>query len=1240
MTTQYPNGIDGDVQIPLTTDNVTPVKAEVINTLRGAIIAVQQELGLNPAREYATVRQRLDAMQAIINALQSSGGGGGGNANLTTTPPVNITKSTAQLGSIPEAALSDHKHDISTSSATSISSTNSEGSSTFLARADHTHAVVGLNINSQVQGSILYYNGSNWVQLSPGTEGYILTTHGTGNNPNWQVSPTGTTLTANAPVNITKSTALVGTANDAARSDHKHDISTAAPNSIGNANAEGTSTFLARADHIHALAGTVGGNLSGTLPNPSVVDLTITGASQGSVLYYNGTHWVQLSPGQDGYVLTTHSAGNNPAWTSLPNGIALAVVAPLDVDKNTASVGTSARAAHEDHKHSASTATAVNIGSTNSEGVATSLARSDHTHAVTDLKFTSQTQGDLIYFNGINWVILPPSTDGFVLTTHSTGLNPSWVSLPSGLSLATVTPQNVNKSTALIGNSLQAAKADHKHDIDTASAISIGTVNAEGIAATLARSDHTHQVSNFSITGQTQGDILYYNGTTWARLAAGTDGNILTTHSIGANPTWSPSPSGISLTNAAPIDVDTSVAVVGVATTAARSDHKHNIATAIAVSIGTVNAQGTSLSLSRSDHTHAVTGLNIASQAQGDLLYFNGTAWVRLPASTAGFILQTNSTGANPTWVANTSLSLSSSAPVNVNVNTADVGVATTAARSDHKHNIDVATAVSIGATNSAGTSTSLSRADHTHAVTNLSISGQTLGDVIYFNGTVWVRLAGGTDGNVLTTHGTAGAPTWNVPSSGGGSPITSVFTRVGAISAQYNDYSASLIRNDSSVSGTTVTDALNTLSGRATGVSSVFGRVNAVAAQFNDYNSSLIFDSSTIAATTVTNALNILNAKVTGVSSVFGRPNAVTAQAGDYNSSQITNSSSAAGTYVTDALNTLNARATGVSSVFGRSGPAIIAISGDYKASQIVNDSTYIPGSFVSGALDNLAPQYLGIISNTGGRTLILSDIGKLIKVTADTISSFSSNFTVPLQSTVAFPLGAQIDFVTLDSYSCLFTPVSGAVSIFSSLNAPSSLANNVQYSLFRLTYLGSDQWLLTNNIFYSTSQIANSSMFNGGSGNLTSALNSINLQFGGINGVCVPQIPLIGTTGWVGGITSAWSGAGTNGSIGFSIPLYPNVSLNSVVINFQPTNGHSSLPSQMPFIQVYSDGGIVGVAVDGSTTITFYQSRHSLTVTCPTPLNATNTGYCSVRINDEAGASPGGIQGIRLFSLKAFYS
>jgi hypothetical protein len=46
----------------------------------------------------------------------------------------------------------------------------------------------------------------------------------------------------------------------------------------------------------------------------------------------------------------------------------------------------------------------------------------------------------------------------------------------------------------------------------------------------------------------------------------------------------------------------------------------------------------------------AISALHIASEAQGDVLYFNGTQWSRLGAGTSGQFLQSLGTAANPTW--------------------------------------------------------------------------------------------------------------------------------------------------------------------------------------------------------------------------------------------------------------------------------------------------------------------------------------------------------------------------------------------------------------------------------------------------------------------------------------------------------------------------------------------------------------------------------------------------------------
>lgn len=48
---------------------------------------------------------------------------------------------------------------------------------------------VGLSIPGQVQGSVLYFDGAEWLPLPPGSSGHLLTTYGVAANPAWSVPP-------------------------------------------------------------------------------------------------------------------------------------------------------------------------------------------------------------------------------------------------------------------------------------------------------------------------------------------------------------------------------------------------------------------------------------------------------------------------------------------------------------------------------------------------------------------------------------------------------------------------------------------------------------------------------------------------------------------------------------------------------------------------------------------------------------------------------------------------------------------------------------------------------------------------------------------------------------------------------------------------------------------------------------------------------------------------------------------
>lgn len=98
-------------------------------------------------------------------------------------------------------------------------------------------------------------------------------------------SPATDLLSNVPPVNVTKLPASAGVALAASRSDHKHDITTAVPVSVGSVNQEGTAESLARSDHVHASTGV------------SVSGLTTTGLGNGDFGYISATETVTKTDG-------------------------------------------------------------------------------------------------------------------------------------------------------------------------------------------------------------------------------------------------------------------------------------------------------------------------------------------------------------------------------------------------------------------------------------------------------------------------------------------------------------------------------------------------------------------------------------------------------------------------------------------------------------------------------------------------------------------------------------------------------------------------------------------------------------------------------------------------------------------------------------------------------------------------------------------------------------------------------
>lgn len=72
---KYPNSLDDSTSLPPSLDLITPVKAEVVNRLRDAILAIEVELGINPSSVFGTVDARMGDLDSRFSDIESGIGG-------------------------------------------------------------------------------------------------------------------------------------------------------------------------------------------------------------------------------------------------------------------------------------------------------------------------------------------------------------------------------------------------------------------------------------------------------------------------------------------------------------------------------------------------------------------------------------------------------------------------------------------------------------------------------------------------------------------------------------------------------------------------------------------------------------------------------------------------------------------------------------------------------------------------------------------------------------------------------------------------------------------------------------------------------------------------------------------------------------------------------------------------------------------------------------------------------------
>jgi hypothetical protein len=264
----------------------------------------------------------------------------------------------------------------------------------------------------------------------------------------------------------------------------------------------------------------------------------------------------------------------------------------------------------------------------------------------------------------------------------------------------------------------------------------------------------------------TRGTLLYRGGPGWVALPPGTDGLFLQTHDAGADPTWAIGAAGV-VSIGAGTGIDTggsAITSTGVISLATIADSR------LLANVSGSTAAPTPQTLSAIlDH--------ILTNARGTVLVRNISGWVGLAPGTSGYYLKTQGAGADVLWDApagsGTVTSISAGSGISTGgspiIATGVVSLATIAANTILANNTGSA-AVPVGTT-----------------LTLIldQVFGSARGSVVYRGSASWAVLIPGTSGQILTTGGSAGDPSWqNAPTTGGSMPNQRIVSNISGSTA------------------------------------------------------------------------------------------------------------------------------------------------------------------------------------------------------------------------------------------------------------------------------------------------------------------------------------------------------------------------------------------------------------------------------------------------------------------------